>query len=190
VYYYVTKPKPSGPDSMPWAIGIFTLIFLGGVVVVSYVFLLLKLHTISLIILATPLLFFLLAPVKNLVVEVYVRFPGPKLKPINLEIINNRPNRVHVKIECMLATFPKGAFFVYRTLDFYVDANGTKNFKLTKPNTLLLAYRQNYASIMLFDQELKDYHGKPYVHEIQPCFKYFKEEPAAFTQGQYELTID
>ena len=189
LFYYLSRRAPGGDASVGWAIGVFYMAGLAGVMVVAV--LLRNKPVFGLMVLSIPLVFLALPRIRSALTGLYVRFPAfSDTPPLTLFLDNNTSSKLHVKLECWFGTAKRHRSTLYTTFDYYLEPLEKAGFPLTAHQTRLLAHKSKYVTIMTYEQVREEYEGHAYWREIQPCMQFFDEQPEAFRAGEYRVVIE
>ncbi|WP_342085711.1 hypothetical protein [Dyadobacter sp. OTU695] len=187
VVYYLLKPAPTGDSSVGWAIGIFYLAGLVGILLLAALFW--KNKTIGLIILCIPLLFLVLPTLKSRVRDFYAWLPSPRSTQLTLHIANNTQALVNVKLECWFGQ-KDGDQSLYKTLEFTSKPLAVNQHVLSDYDAQLLSAKSAFVRIVFFECLQESGNGYSYVREIQPCMQYRNVPIEDFQVKDFLIAID
>lgn len=188
IVYYLFKPTPTGDSSVGWAIGIFYLAGLFGILLLALLFW--KNKTVGLIILCIPLLFLLLPALKSRVRDLYAWLPSPRSTQLTLHIANNTQALVNVKLECWFGKKGDEQQSLYKTLEFTSKPLAVNQHLLSDYDAQLLSSKSAFVRIVFFECLQKSGDGYSYVREIQPCMQYRDVATEAFQVSDFLIAID
>lgn len=187
VVYYLLKPAPTGDSSVGWAMGIFYLAGLAGILLLAALFW--KNKTVGLIILCIPLLFLILPTLKSRVRDLYAWLPSPSSTQLTLHIANNTQALVNVKLECWFGQ-KDGDQSLYKTLEFTSKPLGVNQHVLSDYDAQLLSAKLAFVRIVFFECLQESGNGYSYVREIQPCMQYRDVPIKDFQVKDFLIAID
>lgn len=188
VVYYLVKPAPAGDSSVGWAMGIFYLAGLLGVLLLALIFW--KNKTVGLAILCIPLLFFLLPEIKGRARDLYAWFPVQKRSPLTLHIANNTQALVNVKLECWFGGEGAEEYSLYKTLEFTSKPLAVDQHVLSDYDAQLLSAKSAFVRVVFFEYLPQTGNGYSYVREVQPCMQYHDVAVEDFQVKDYLIAID
>ncbi len=188
VIYYFLKPAPTGDSSVGWAIGIFYLAGLLGILLLALLFW--KNKTVGLIILCIPLLFLALPALKSGVRDFYAWLPSPRSTQLTLHIANNTQALVNVKLECWFGQKDGEQQSLYKTLEFTSKPLAVDQHVLSDYDAQLLSAKSAFVRIVFFECLQQSGNGYSYVREIQPCMQYRDVAIEDFLVKDYLIAID
>lgn len=188
VVYYLLKPAPTGDSSVGWAIGIFYLAGLLGVLLLALLFW--KNKTIGLAILCIPLLFLMLPALREGARDLYAWFPTQKRSPLTLHIANNTQALVNVKLECWFGKKDGEQQSLYKTLEFTSKPLAVDQHVLSDYDAQLLSAKSAFVRIVFFECLQQSGNGYSFVREVQPCMQYRDVPIVDFQFKDYLITID
>jgi hypothetical protein len=188
VVYYLLKPAPTGDSSVGWAIGIFYLAGLLGILLLALLFW--KNKTVGLIILCIPLLFLVLPALKSGVRDLYAWLPSPRSTQLTLHIANNTQALVNVKLECWFGKKDGEQQSLYKTLEFTSKPLAVDQHVLSDYDAQLLSAKSAFVRIVFFECLQESGNGYSYVREIQPCMQYRDVAIEDFLIKDYLITVD
>lgn len=186
--YYLLKPAPTGDSSVGWAIGIFYLAGLFGVLLLALLFW--KNKPVGLAILCIPFLFVVLPALKSKVRDVYAWLPTQRRAPLTLHIANNTQALVNVKLECWFGEKEGEQQSLYKTLEFTSKPLAVDQHVLPDYDAQLLSAKSAFVRIVFFECLQESGNGYSYVREIQPCMQYHNVSIEDFQARDYLITID
>lgn len=187
VVYYLLKPAPTGDSSVGWAMGIFYLAGLAGILLLAALFW--KNKTVGLIILCIPLLFLILPTLKSRVRDLYAWLPSPRSTQLTLHIANNTQALVNVKLECWFGQ-KDGDQSLYKTLEFTSKPLAVNQHVLSDYDAQLLSAKSAFVRIVFFECLQESGNGYSYVREIQPCMQYRDVPIKDFQVKDFLIAID
>lgn len=187
VIYYLLKPAPTGDSSVGWAMGIFYLAGLAGILLLAALFW--KNKTVGLIILCIPLLFLVLPTLKSRVRDLYAWLPSPRSTQLTLHIANNTQALVNVKLECWFGQ-KDGDQSLYKTLEFTSKPLAVNQHVLSDYDAQLLSAKSAFVRIVFFECLQESGNGYSYVREIQPCMQYRDVPIKDFQVKDFLIAID
>lgn len=187
VVYYLLKPAPTGDSSVGWAMGIFYLAGLAGILLLAALFW--KNKTVGLIILCIPLLFLVLPTLKSQVRDLYAWLPSPRSTQLTLHIANNTHALVNVKLECWFGQ-KDGDQSLYKTLEFTSKPLAVNQHILSDYDAQLLSAKSAFVRIVFFECLQESGNGYSYVREIQPCMQYRDVPIKDFQVKDFLIAID
>ena len=187
VVYYLLKPAPTGDSSVGWAMGIFYLAGLAGILLLAALFW--KNKTVGLIILCIPLLFLVLPTLKSQVRDLYAWLPSPRSTQLTLHIANNTQALVNVKLECWFGQ-KDGDQSLYKTLEFTSKPLAVNQHILSDYDAQLLSAKSAFVRIVFFECLQESGNGYSYVREIQPCMQYRDVPIKDFQVKDFLIAID
>ncbi|SDD73732.1 hypothetical protein SAMN04487996_10276 [Dyadobacter soli] len=188
VVYYLVKPAPAGDSSVGWAIGIFYLAGLLGILLLALLFW--KNKTIGLAILCIPLLFLLVPAIKGGARDLYAWFPAQKRSQLTLHIANNTQALVNVKLECWFGEKQGAQHSLYKTLEFTSKPLAVDQHVLSDYDAQLLSAKSAFVRVVFFECLQQSGSGYSYVREIQPCMQYHDVAIEDFRVNDYLIAID
>ncbi|GGM88028.1 hypothetical protein GCM10010967_20800 [Dyadobacter beijingensis] len=188
IIYYLVKPAPSGDSSVGWAIGIFYLTALLGVILVALLFW--RNKTIGLIVLCIPLLFIVIPIIKSGARDLYAWLPAQRATPLTLHIANNTSALVNVKLECWFGKTDGDEQSLYKTLEFTSKPLAVDQHVLSDYDTQLLSAKSAFIRIVFYECLQQSGNGYTYVREVQPCMQYQDVAIEDFQGNDYLITID
>jgi hypothetical protein len=188
VVYYLLKPTPAGDSSVGWALGIFYLAGLLGVVLLAVLFW--KNKIIGLAILCIPLLFLLLPTIRDRARDLYAWFPTHKRSPLTLHIANNTQALVNVKLECWFGKKEGAQQSLYKTLEFTSKPLAVDQHVLSDYDAQLLSSKSAFVRLVFFECLQQSGSGYSFVREIQPCMQYRDVAIEDFQVKDYLIAID
>jgi hypothetical protein len=189
VVYYLLKPAPTGDSSVGWAIGIFYLAGLLGVLLLALLFW--KNKTVGLIILCIPMLFLALPALKSKLRDLYAWLPTQQRSvPLTLHIANNTRALVNVKLECWFGDKEGEQQSLYKTLEFTSKPLAVDQHVLSDYDGQLLSSKSAFVRIVFYECLQESGNGYSYVREIQPCMQYRDVAVEDFRVKDFLITID
>ncbi|MBO9614878.1 MAG: hypothetical protein J7619_19400 [Dyadobacter sp.] len=188
VVYYLLKPTPAGDSSVGWALGIFYLAGLLGVVLLAVLFW--KNKAIGLAILCIPMLFLLLPAIQRGARDLYAWFPAQKRSPLTLHITNNTPALVNVKLECWFGKKNGAQQSLYKTLEFTSKPLAVDRHVLSDYDAQLLSSKSAFVRLVFFECLQQSGNGYSFVREVQPCMQYHDVPVEDFRVKDYLIAID
>ncbi|WAC13758.1 hypothetical protein [Dyadobacter pollutisoli] len=189
VFTYLWKPAPSGDSSVGWALGIFYLAGLVGIIVLALLFWQNK--TVGLIILCVPLVFLSLPFLRSKITDLYAWFPvAGNTTPLTVHIVNTTDALIRVKIECWFGRANRHTSFLYKTMVFTSKPLESTPHQLSEYQTVLLSRKSKYVSISIYECILGNGPEFSYMREIQPCMQFWDQSVGAFRKSEYVITID
>lgn len=188
VVYYFLKPTPTGDSSVGWAMGIFYLAGLLGILLLALLFW--KNKTIGLIILCIPMLFLVLPALKSGVRDFYTWLPSPRSTQLTLHIANNTQALVNVKLECWFGQKDGEEQSLYKTLEFTSKPLAVDQHTLSDYDAQLLSHKSAFVRIVFFECLQQSGNGYSYVRELQPCMQYHDVAVEDFRVKDYLIAID
>lgn len=87
-------------------------------------------------------------------------------------------------------TEEKGKSSLYKTMDYTIGPDSTKEYSFTQRETNLLAAKSKFVTVMMYEQIKVMTPEVSYLKEIQPCMQYYDEQIDAFANGNYTIVID
>jgi hypothetical protein len=188
VYKYATSRAPVGPDSSTWALGLFYVLGLTAIVVISGLLFIYKKQTISLVVLLVPFAFVFISYLLNSVDYFYAILPVRNpVKPLTIHVDNITTHSLHIKMECRFSKMG-GAELIYKTLEYFVEPKTNPSFQLSSKDTQLFAKKASSVGIVVYIREsIQSDYGVLFRDGEQA---YVNETPAAFQTGEYRLNID
>jgi hypothetical protein len=188
VVYYLVKPAPAGDSSVGWAIGIFYLAGLLGVLLLALLFW--KNKTIGLIILCIPMLFLALPALKSKLRDLYAWLPTQRAAPLTLHIANNTRALVNVKLECWFGEKEGEEQSLYKTLEFTSKPLAVDQHVLSDYDAQLLSSKSAFVRIVFYECLQESGNGYTSVREIQPCMQFHNVAIEDFLVKDYLIAID
>lgn len=188
VVYYLLKPTPTGDSSVGWALGVFYLVGLVGIVLLAALFW--KNKTIGLAILCIPILILLLPVIKQKATDLYAWFPSQQRSPLTLHIANNTPALVNVKLECWFGKKEGAQQSLYKTLEFTSKPLAVDQHVLSDYDAQLLASKSAFVRLVFFECLQQSGSGYSFVREVQPCMQYHDVPVKDFQVKDYLIAID
>ena len=188
VVYYLLKPAPTGDSSVGWAMGIFYLAGLLGILLLALLFW--KNKTIGLVILCIPLLFLLLPALRDGARDLYAWFPVQKRSPLTLHIANNTQALVNVKLECWFGKKNGEQQSLYKTLEFTSKPLAVDQHVLSDYDVQLLSAKSAFVRLVFFECLQQTGNGYSFVREVQPCMQYHDVAIEDFQVKDYLIAVD
>ncbi len=186
--YYLSRQSPTGDASVGWAIGVFYMAGLVGILAIAL--LLRNKPALGLLVLSVPPVFLLLPRIRRAWTGLYVRFPVfAGTPPLTLFLENNTSSRIHVKLECWFGAGESHNSRLYTTIDYYLNALEKSSFPMSARQTRLLAHKSRYVTITTCEVVVEEHTDHTVRREIQPCFQFYEEQPEAFRSGKYTLLV-
>jgi hypothetical protein len=189
VYNYLRRPAPSGDSSVGWALGIFYMAGLFGIIVLALLFWQNKVA--GLVILCMPLIFLAVPFIRGRLTDLYAWFPVARNQPrLTLHIVNTTDALIHIKLECWFGRANSNGSFLYKTLVFTSKPLESSPHRLSQFQTALLSRKCKYVGIVIYECILGNGPEFSYMREIQPCMQFWNQSGKAFQKDEYVITID
>ncbi|MCF0069075.1 hypothetical protein LZD49_01245 [Dyadobacter sp. CY261] len=186
--YYLVKPAPTGDSSVGWAIGIFYLAGLLGIILLASLFW--KNKTIGIIILCIPVGFILFPILKSKARDLYAWLPMQRSAELTLHIANNTRALVNVKLECWFGNKDGEQMTLYKTLEFTSKPLAVNQHLLSDYDAQLLSAKSAFVRLVFYECLQESGNGYSYVREIQPCMQSQEIPIEDFLVKDYLIAID